>query len=249
MINIGLQLYTVRDESEKNFMATLEKVAAIGYKGLEFCGYYGIEATELRKYIDKLGIKALCAHVSLNDLQENFDREIEYAKVLGMKTITLPWLPEECRKDEAAYKKTSELIGLLAEKCSNEGVQLCYHNHDFEFDKINDEYVLDAFLNKAPNLKLELDTFWTSFVGIDTLEYMKKNESRIQYIHLKDMKKGYKHEFAEVGEGCLDISSFIKTAVELGVKWAFVEQDRCSKPSFESIKISFENLQRMMIDG
>lgn len=218
MINMGLQLYTVREECEKNFLATLEKAAAIGFKGLEFCGYYGIEAAELRKFIDKMGLKALCAHVMLNDMQHNFDKVIEYAKVLGMKTISLPGIPEECRKDKTALKKTAELIGILAEKFSKEGIQLCYHNHDFEFDKINNEYILDSFLNSAPKLKLELDTFWTSFAGIDALAYMKKHSSRIQYIHLKDMKKDDKHQFAEVGEGCFDISSFIKTAVGLGVE-------------------------------
>ncbi|HEY5586164.1 MAG TPA: sugar phosphate isomerase/epimerase [Ruminiclostridium sp.] len=248
MINIGLQMYTVRDECEKDFLGTIEKVATIGYKGLEFCGYYGIEATELRKYIDKLGLKALSAHVALTDMQENLEKEIEYAKILGMKTIALPWLPEEYRKDSDAYLKTSELVRVLDEKCSKAGIQLCYHNHDFEFEKIGEEYVLDVFLNKATNLKLELDTFWTSFVGIDTLEYMKKNASRLQYIHLKDMIKGEKPEFAEVGEGCLNIRSFIKAAVELGVEWAFVEQDRCLRPSIESVKISYDNIKRMMVD-
>ena len=249
MINIGLQLYTVRDECEKDFLGTLKKVAEIGYKGLEFCGYYGIKATELREYIDKLGLKALCAHVSLSDMLENFDREIEYAKILGMKTISLPWLPEEYRTDSAAYLKTAVVLGLLEEKCSAVGIQLCYHNHDFEFETIDNKYVLDVFIDKVPNLMLELDTFWTSYVGLDTLEYMKKNSSKLQFVHLKDMIKGDKPEFAEVGEGCLDIASYVKTAAELGVEWAFVEQDRCRRPSLESVKISYENLQRMMING
>lgn len=158
-------------------------------------------------------------------------------------------MPEEYRKDSEAYLKTAVLIGLLAEKCSAEGIQLCYHNHDFEFERINNEYVLDVFIDKVPSLMLELDTFWTSFVGLDTLEYMRKNSTKLQYIHLKDMVKGDKPEFAEVGEGCLDIASYVKTAVELGVEWAFVEQDRCRRPSLESVKVSYENLQRMMING
>lgn len=249
MINIGLQLYTVRDECEKDFLGTLKKVAEIGYKGLEFCGYYDIKAAELREYIDKLGLKALCAHVPLSDMLENFEREIEYAKILGMKTISLPWLPEEYRKDRDAYLKTAVLLGQLEEKCSAEGIGLCYHNHDFEFETINNKYVLDIFIDKVPNLMLELDTFWTSFAGPDTLEYMKKNSSKLQYIHLKDMSREDKTEFVEVGEGCLDIASYVKTAVEIGVVWAFVEQDRCRRPSLESVKISYENLQRMIING
>lgn len=246
MINIGLQMYTVRDECEKDFFGTLKKVANIGYTGLEFCGYYGTAAAEIRKHIDELGMKAVSAHVALSAMQEDLDREIEYAKILGMKTIVVPWLPEEYRKDSEAYLRTSELIKGLDDKCSREGIQLCYHNHDFEFEKIGNEYILDLFLKMAVNLKLELDTFWTYFVGIDTLEYMRKNSSRLQYIHLKDMIKGEKLQFAEVGEGCLNIASFVDTAVELGVEWAFVEQDSCRRPSIESVKISFDNLKGMM---
>lgn len=249
MMNIGLQMYTVRNECEKDFFGTLEKVADIGYKGLEFCGYYGTAASELRRSIDDLGLKAVSAHVSLSAMQEDLDKEIEYAKILGMNAIVVPWLPDEYRKDSEAYLRTSGLIKELDEKCSREGIQLCYHNHDFEFKKIDSEYYLDLFLKKAVNLKLELDTFWTSFVEIDTLEYMKKNSSRLQFIHLKDMIKGEKPQFAEVGEGCLNIVSFINTAVELGVEWAFVEQDFCSRPSIESVKISFDNIKRMIANG
>lgn len=249
MINIGLQMYTVRDECEKDFLNTLKKVADIGYTGLELCGYYGVSASDLRKYIDGLGLKAVSAHVSLAAMQEDLAKEIEYAKILGMKAIVLPWLPDEYRKDEDAYLRTSELIRELDEKCSREEIQLCYHNHDFEFEKNGSGYYLDVFLKRTENLKLELDTFWTSYAGIDTLKYMRTNSSRLQFIHLKDMIKDEKPVFAEVGEGCLNIASFIETAVELGVEWAFVEQDFCRRPSIESVKISFENLRRMGVNG
>lgn len=245
MINIGLQLYTVRDECEKDFKETIKKVATIGYKGLEFAGYYGMDAGELKHILDDLGIKAVSAHVPLSNLKKSLEAEIEYVNTLGMKAITLPWLPEENTKDEDAFLRTSELISVLDEKCVQHGIQLCYHNHDFEFHKIKDEYILDIFLKNAKNLKLELDTFWISYAGIDTIEYMSNHASRLHFIHLKDMIKDEKPIFAEVGEGSLDIGSFIKLAVKFGVEWAFVEQDICKRQSLESARISFENIKKM----
>lgn len=260
MINIGLQLYTIRDECEKDFIGAIKKVASIGYKGLEFAGYYGMDAKELRKIIDDLGVKAVNAHVALASMEKDLDSEIEYAKTLGMKTITVPWLPPEDRKDKDAFLRVSESVFALDEKCLKNEIQLCYHNHDFEFKKIDNEYVLDIFMKNAKNLKLELDTFWSSYAGINTVEYMNKYSSRLQYIHLKDMSKDAKSileskekdtpvytlpVFAEVGEGYLDIKSFIKTAVGLGVEWAFVEQDICKSSSIESVKKSFDNLTKM----
>ncbi len=245
MINVGLQLYTVRDECEKDFIGTIRKVTDIGYKGLEFAGYYGMDARELRKIIDDMGAKAVNSHVSILKMENDLDAEIEYANILGMKTITIPALPKEIRNDVKALLKASKEISAFDERCSSNGIQLCYHNHDFEFARAENEYILDIYMKEAKNLKLELDTFWSSYAGLDSVEYMKKYAGRLQYIHLKDMIKDTKPVFAEVGEGCLDIGLFIKTAVELGVEWAFVEQDICMRASLDSVRISMENLKKM----
>ena len=247
MINIGLQLYTVRDECEKDFIGTIKKVTDIGYKGLEFAGYYGMDAKELRKIIDDMGAVAVNAHVSILKMENDLDAEIEYANILGMKTITIPAQPKEIRNDVKALLEASKVISAFDERCLKSGIQLCYHNHDFEFAKVENEYILDIYMKNAKSLRMELDTFWCSYVGMNTVEYMKKNAQRLQYIHLKDMIKDSKPVFAEVGEGCLDINSFIKTAIELGVEWAFVEQDICMKKSLESVKISMENLKKMSV--
>lgn len=247
MIKIGLQMYTVRDECEKDFACTIKKVAEIGYQGLEFAGYYGMDAKELRKVIDDLGIKAVNSHVPLENMKKNLNAEIEYAFMLGMKTIAVPWLPEEYRKDEKTCLETCELVAKFDDTCKKAGMQLTYHNHDFEFKKIGNEYMLDIIVKDAKNIKLELDTFWSSYVHIDTVEYMKKKADRLMYIHLKDMIKDTKPFFAEVGEGCLKIDSFVKTAVGLGIEWAFVEQDICKRPSLESAKISFNNLKKLQL--
>ena len=245
MINIGLQLYTIRDECEKDFMSAIKKVAAIGYKGLEFAGYYGISAQVLRKVMDDLQLKAVNTHVSLRRMESDFDEEVEYAKILGMDTITIPYLELDDRMDRDSLLKTAESIAIIDQKCRDNGIQLCYHNHDFEFEKINGEYVLDILINKAKHLKLELDTFWTSYAGLDTVLYMQKKSSRLIYVHLKDMIKDEKPIFAEIGEGCLDIKSYLKTAIECGVEWVFVEQDVCTTQSIECVKKSFDNLRNL----
>jgi len=244
-MNIGLALYTVKDECEKDFKATIKRVAKIGYKGLEFAGFYGMDARELKKLTKDLGIKAVNAHISLENMEKNFRENIEYSKALGIESITIPWLSEEKRSDRDVYLRTCELIIKLSDKCSKAGIQLCYHNHDFEFIKINGDYMLDILFKNSINLKMELDTFWSSYAGINTVEYMKKNAAKLHYIHLKDMAKNTKPLFTEVGEGCLDIRSFIHTAKNLGIEWAFIEQDICKRNPFDSIKLSLKNVKKI----
>ncbi len=238
-------MFTVRDEAERDFTGALKKVASIGYKGIEFAGYYGMQAQELRKVLEDLGLQAVNSHVPLENLAKDVNKEIEYAKLLGMEAITVPYLSEAYRMDASAFLKTSKLIAGLDECCSKAGMQLCYHNHDFEFNRIGTEFILDIFLKESKGLKLELDTFWTSYAGVDTVEYMERQASRLQFMHLKDMIKAEKPVFAEVGEGCLDIGSFIEKASEIGVRWAFVEQDVCRRPSLESAETSFMNIKKL----
>lgn len=245
MINVGLQLFSVRDACEKDFIGTIEKVAGIGYKGLEFAGYFGIDALELRRVLDRLDIVAVNSHVSVQRLTDNMDAEIEYARILGMKTITIPALPKDIRKNIPALLEMSQLFPGFAEKCRQNGLQLCYHNHDFEFAKVENEYLLDIFLNATKGMRLELDTFWSEYAGLDTKAFMRQHADRLEYIHLKDMIRGSEPHFAEVGEGCLDIRSFVRTAVDLGVTWAIVEQDTCAGDSLACVKTSLDNLKKM----
>lgn len=245
MLKIGLQLYSVREFCEKDFIGTIKKVSDMGYQGLEFAGYYGMKAKELRKVVDDLGIRAVNAHVPLESLEKNLEAEIEFAKTLGMSTITVPWLPPEMRKNDNDFLKVMEVIYDINEKCKLNNIELCYHNHDFEFARIGGEYILDMYLRKVDGLKMELDTFWSSYSNVNTIEYMKENSSLLKYIHLKDMIKDTKPNFAEIGEGCLDIKAYAETGEKLGVEWAFVEQDICSRPSIESVEISIDNLRKM----
>ncbi len=259
MLKIGLQLFSVRDACEKDFVGTIQKVAAMGYQGLEFAGYYGMEAKELRKLIDDLGVKAVNSHVSLINLVNHFDQALEYANILGMKTLTVPFLAEEYHRDKEAVDRTSETMTSIAEQCAKNGLQLCYHNHDFEFASYDNGYILDAFMRKIPSLKLELDTFWAFFAGVNVKEYLKQNQTKLQYIHLKDLVHNYQEIvaakkpdervyglplFSEVGEGCLDIEAFVKIALEAEIEWAFVEQDICQRPSLDSVSLSLENLRK-----
>jgi len=245
IMNIGLQLYTVRDKCEKDFKATIKKVAEIGYEGIEFAGYYGMDAKELSKLTEDLGIKAVSAHISLEEFEKNFKKEVEYAQILGLESITISSVSEERRSDRDIWLKTCQLIAKLSDMCLKAGIQLCYHNHNFEFLKIDGEYMLDILFNNSINLKMELDTFWSAYVGINTVEYMKKNAAKLHYIHLKDMVKDTKSVQTEVGEGYLDIGSFFHTANDCGIRWAFVEQGICTRDSLDSAKLSFENLKKI----
>lgn len=244
---IALQMYTVRDYSEKNFIETVKKVAEIGYKGIELAGTYGVKSDELKQILDSLDLKVCGSHIPIDLLEKDFDNTVKFNLELGNKNIVCPWLPEDRRNSIEEWKKTAEELNSIGERLRADGLTLSYHNHNFEFEKFGDKYGIEILIeNTDPeNLKLEVDVFWIKFAGLDPAEFLKKYIDRINLIHLKDMKAD-KKTFAEVGEGIIDF----KPIFEIGdsssiVEWYIVEQDRCERPSIESVRLSFENLKKM----
>src|SRR5690625_5035067 len=144
---IALQMYSLREESEYDFVGTLKKVADLGYDGVELAGYGGLTAKEVRQLLDECGLKAASSHVPLDDLKNNLDQVIADQKTLGSNYIVCPFLPPESRT-ERSYQKLIHLLDHVGEKCRTAGITLCYHNHDFELDRLADgrmalEVILD----------------------------------------------------------------------------------------------------------
>ena len=190
-LQIALQLYTIRDETARDFTAALGKVAGLGYKGVEFFDYGGIASSELRNILMNLDLKAVNTHISLERMEANADKEIKYASELGLKDLTIPRLPEDRRRSREDYIKFADTLEAIGARCSKEGIRLHFHNHYYEFDLFGDSRGMDIILENtsAVNLSIELDTFWVEYAGIDPVEYLKKNAARIEMIHLKDMIK------------------------------------------------------------
>jgi sugar phosphate isomerase/epimerase len=247
-IPVGLQMFTLRNESELNFPGTLEKVAQLGYKGVELAGYYGLSANELKGILHNLGLKAASSHVALTSLEQDLTNVIEYQQTIGSKHIVCPFLPPERRSKEDYY----HLIGSLNEagkRCAEEGISLSYHNHDFELIPLdNGKKPLELLLEETnPEwVKAELDVYWLTKAGEDPVQWMKRYEQRTPLIHLKDMTTDGEQFFAELGTGGVKIDEVLKQGNEK-IEWWIVEQDQSRRTPLESVEISINYLKNKML--
>ena len=243
---IALQLYTVRDETGKDFIGTLEKVAAMGYKGVEFAGFGDIPAKRMKETLDRLGLKAAGSHTGIDLLKDKLDEVIEYNLEIGNKYVICPWAPFKTKED---YVDAARLFNEIGAKCKARGIQLAYHNHDFEFVAFDGVYGLDILYSgtSSENLVVELDTCWVFFAGVDPVEYIGKYKGRIPLVHLKDLKTKDRNDMIELGDGMIDIEAIARAAEAAGSEWLVVEMDTCPRPTLESARICIENLKKMKV--
>ena len=247
-IPIAVQMYTLREESEVDFVGTLRKVAELGFNGVEFAGYGGLPVREVKKVLDELGLQAAASHVPLEDLESNLEQVIEDQKLLGSKYVVCPYLLPE-RRTEQHYQALILLLEQAGEKCRQEGITLCYHNHDFELERLSDgRTALESIFEdtNAANVKAELDVYWLTKAGEKPVEWMNRYRNRTPLIHLKDMTTDEEQYFAELGTGGVDIESVFNLGVDAGVKWWIVEQDFSRRTPFESIEISLNYLKEKL---
>ena len=188
---VGLQLYTVRDLMKSDFDGTIAKVAQIGYKQVEFAGYFGRNAEQVRDVLSKNGLTAPSTHVQYDELDEKFPSVIEFSKAIGLKYIICPWIPEELRKSPDIWKQASEKFNKCGEQTKQAGMQFGYHNHWFEFLPTNGKLPYDELLQMCdPKLVvMEMDLCWITAAGADPLKYFNEYPGRFPLVHVKDMKK------------------------------------------------------------
>lgn len=246
-IPVSIQLFTLRDETAADFEGTLGKVAKIGYEGVEFAGYGGLTAEQVRDLIGDLGLKCSGAHEGIDKLESDLDEVAQFHKTVGSQFVIIPHLGEEYRRDAAGWKDTARRMNDIGRKLKDQGLQLCYHNHAFEFETFDGQYGLDLLYSStdAGLVQAELDTYWVKYGGEDPVDYINRYSGRVPLVHIKDMAAGEGREFAEVGEGILDIQGIARAAEQAGSKWLVVEQDVCKRSPLESIEISLNNLKKM----
>ncbi len=257
--NIGVQLYTVRDQMSQDVADTLAKVAEIGYKEVELAGYangkyYDMAPTDFKKALDSNGLKAVSSHYSsgrtepehTGTLSNNWDQAVEDMQVLGQKYAALGWLHPDERKTLEDYKQLVDLINVAAEKCKAAGVKFCYHNHDFEFVELEGEipmyYILDN--TDADMVQMELDLYWISKVNMNPVDFFQKYANRVPLWHVKDMDAT--GNFTEVGNGTIDYKAAFAAEQTAGMKHFFVEQDQSDDP-IQSITTSFKYVSENLI--
>ena len=256
---IGLQLYTVRDQMKADFDGTIAKVASIGYKEVEFAGYFGRTPERVRAVIDRNGLTSPSCHVEYAVLSDKWPSVIESSKLIGQSYIVCPWIPEEIRKLPDGWKRAIDTFNHAGEISKKSGIQFAYHNHWFEFLPVNGKLPYDMLLEQCdPDLvKMELDLCWITVAGADPLTYFNRHPGRFPLVHVKDMKKLPKvsasggQDFGDsltdmtaVGSGVIDWKRILGQSEKAGIKHYFVEHDKAEAP-FESIKISYDYLSKL----
>lgn len=244
---VGLQLYTVRDQTAQDFKRTVQRVAEMGYSAIEFAGYGSLMSRDMAALLADTGLRAAGTHIALSTLEQNIESELNYCLDIGCPFLVMPFLPPEMRNAESIHALAIRL-NRAGQRCQQRGITLAYHNHAFEFecDQQSNEYLLDILLNETDPaaVKLELDVYWAAFAGVDPVAYLRHYAERIPLLHLKDMATD--RTFTEVGDGTLDMASICSTALEGGTRFLIVENDQPSIPSLESARRSLENLNRVL---
>ncbi len=239
---ISLQLYTLRDALKTNPMETLERVAAIGYAGIET----GLDnSPEFLGKARELGLPITGAHLSLAALQGDLEPLIAKCQAMDTRFAILSYVDESQRGSAQNWQRLGKNLENAGAKLHEAGITLCYHNHAFEFEILDGKYGLDWLYGSAgaQYLQAELDTYWIQKGGASPVEYLKKYAGRVPLLHIKDMTPD--GDFAEVGEGILDWPAIFASAEAQGVTSYIVEQDVCPGDPFDSIAKSMENLRKM----
>ncbi|MHB1036110.1 MAG: sugar phosphate isomerase/epimerase family protein [Pirellulales bacterium] len=244
-IPIGLQLYSVREDCTKDLPGVLKAVGKMGYQGVEFAGYYGRNANELRKLLDENGLRCCGTHTALSTLVgAAFDGTIEFNKTLGNRFLIVPSLPQENVASVKALVDTAKLLTELAEKARPLGMRVGYHAHGGDFKPTEGQIPWEVlFTNAGPAVTMQLDIGNSMDGGGDPIAMLKKFPGRSATIHLKEHggKKG-----AVIGEGDVDWKEVFQLCESQGkTRWYIVEQEGYDGTPLDCVKRCLENLRKM----
>ena len=268
---VGVQLYSIRDSVEADMHAALAKVKELGYDGVEFAGLYGNKPADIRAWCEELGLNPISAHVPLDDMLADTEGTLAAYKEIGVRFVVVPYVTEERRPGAAKFDETIAEIARIGKIAADMGLTLLYHNHDFEFKKVDGEYGLDILYKKVPAayLQTELDTCWVNVGGENPADFVRKYTGRAPVVHLKDFHMSGKlpqhlyaligldddkqdnepstFEFRPCGCGMQDMPAILAASVDAGAKWVIVEQDEPSMglSRMECIAKSRENLRKL----
>jgi sugar phosphate isomerase/epimerase len=247
-IPIAVQVYSVRGIAQKDTAGVLAKIAKIGYQGVEFAGYYGHSAQDIRKILDDNGLKAAGSHIGLETLLgDQLPKTIEFNRTIGNKNLIVPGMSQKYRSSIAAWKDTAKLFSEIAAKLKPEGMIVGYHNHTLEFQKMEDQTPFDAFFGStSPDVKVQLDIGHAAHAGADVLDIIRRYNGRIISVHVKEYAPG--SEGAVLGDpgGAIPWKDvFNALAASPGLEWYTSEEEGKACKETECIETSFGRLRKM----
>jgi sugar phosphate isomerase/epimerase len=249
--SIALELYTIREslKNENDFRDAMVKTRAAGYPAVELAGVSpDITAAAIKATLDDVGLTCMATQVGLDALTDGLDQTIADLKTLDCTHTALAAGPASMRSAEG-YAELARILTDTGRKLADQGIRLAYHNHSFEFQRYGKRTGFDILYEESDPRYLEakLDTAWIQRAGADVIDWIRKLANRMSVIHFKDYTiKDNEIVLTEVGEGNLNWSGIIEACRKTNLEWYVVEQDRCERDPFTSIKISFDNLREML---
>lgn len=268
---IGIQLYSVRDEMEKDFAGTIKAIAEMGYDQVEFAGLFGHTAEEVKAICAEAGVTPISAHVGMNVILADVAGVVKTYADIGCKYMAIPWMSGDSLPGGEKYAESLENIKTVAAELRKYGMKLCYHNHDFEFKKIDGKNKLDIlYADTDPaDLQTQIDTCWAKVGGEDPAEYVKKYTGRAPLVHIKDYvgeksahmyglidggkaeevneKPAVPFEQRPVGYGVQDVAAVLEASAAAGAESFIVEQDDATpgKTPMECAKLSIDYIRSL----
>ena len=269
---VALQLFSIREDMEKNMDAALKTVKEIGYDYVEFAGFFEHSAEEVVDMLKKYDLKCISVHQDINSVLNQCQKAVDYLVKIGAKYCAIPWYSVEMLKGTPSWDQTVSIFTEAGKLLKKNNIQLMYHNHEFEFNKFEDKFLLDWIYDTIPSdiLQPQIDTCWVHYAGCDPSEYIVKYSDRISIIHLKDFvcknleskpiysmpeynfktatKQENGFELRPVGYGIQNFPNILEACEIAGVEFVVVEQDNSpDRPPMESAKMSREYLKSLGI--
>ncbi len=251
---IGLQLYTLRDTIGKDPKGVLQKVSTFGYKDLETYGYnngqiFGLDFQEFCNYVKGLGMKVTSGHYGLNMIKgDTWIKAVEDAKKNGQKFMVVPYINEPERKSIDDYKRICADLNKAGEVCNKHGIRFGYHNHAFEFEKLDGQIPFDVMLKELDHktVGMEMDIYWVVNAGHDPVKYFAQYPGRFEQWHIKDMDKADRNRNADIGTGSIDYKAIFAQAKLAGMKRWYVEQETYPGEPIVSVEASAKYLKTIL---
>lgn len=243
---IGLELYTVKNQMKVSVERTLSQAAQIGYKEVEFAGYFDRPPRAIKQLLDDNGLKSPAAHISMGALRGPWNRTLSDAAEIEHKWLVIASTAASDVDSLDAIKRTADLIHKAAEDAKYYKIRIGYHNHDAEFREVEGKRIYDHLLEqtKPADLDFEMDLYWITKGGGDPLAYWKKWPGRFPLVHAKDAGPAPAMAMEDVGKGTIKWAELFAHRKEAGIKHFFVEHDNAADP-MASAKTSFEYLKKL----
>lgn len=253
-IPVGVQLYSIREDCARDLPGSLAAVAKMGYAGVEFAGYHGYSAQELRKMLDDNGLKCCGTHIGLDSLLgDALEQTVEFNKILGNRYLIVPGLAHNRTSSRAAWLETGSIFNEIAEKLLPHGMVTGYHNHHTEFTPLEGELPWDTFFsNTRPEVVMQFDTGNALFGGGDAIPFLERYPGRALTVHLKPFSRSAAKDNPEdgfkplIGEDEIPWSEIFRLCETTGkTEWYIVEYESDAHPPLKSIELCLDALRRM----